>query len=87
MIYLIHFDTPLHHANHYVGFVDGDQNAVNTRLAEHRAGHGAKILAACNQRGITYKVVRTMPGNRARERQIKNTHQTRAYCPICSRKK
>lgn len=84
MIYLIHFDQPLHHANHYVGFVDGDENAVKARLEEHRAGWGAKILAACNRQGITYNVVRTMPGDRNRERQIKNGHKTRAYCPICS---
>lgn len=91
MLYLIHFDQPLggpkHQARHYLGFVEGDESIVKARLAEHRAGWGARITAACNQRGIAYEVVRTMPGDRTRERQLKNGKKLRAYCPICSPKK
>lgn len=91
MIYLIHFDRPIgterHSAQHYCGFVDGDENSVQARLEEHRAGWGAKILNHCNRQGIGYKVARTMPGDRNRERQLKNGKKLRAYCPICSKSK
>lgn len=91
MLYLIHFERPLgtekHQASHYLGFVEGDETTVQARLEEHRAGWGAKITAACNQRGITYDVVRTMKGDRNRERQLKNGKKLRAYCPICSKSK
>lgn len=84
MIYLIHFQTPLAHARHYIGFVDGDLDQVQARLQEHRAGWGAKILAECNRRGIAYDVVATFPGDRARERQMKKWKKGACKCPICS---
>lgn len=91
MLYLIHFSEPLgtakHQARHYLGFVEGDEQTVQARLQEHRSGMGARITAVCNQRGIHYDVVRTMPGDRTRERQIKNGHKIGAYCPICSKSK
>ena len=34
MVYLIHFSEKLHHAQHYIGFVDGD---LLQRIALHRA--------------------------------------------------
>lgn len=90
MIYLLHFDAPLgnerHSARHYLGFVEGDESAALARLDEHRAGWGAKITAAANRAGIRYDIARLMPGDRKRERQIKNTHKLSAYCPVCRRK-
>lgn len=85
MIYLIHFDRPLHHARHYVGFTSKD--AIDERLAEHRRGQGAKILRALNECGIAYKVVRTWDGDRNFERRIKNQNNTGRYCPVCQKGK
>jgi len=91
MLYLIHFAEPLgtdrHQARHYLGFVEGDETAVYARLEEHRAGWGARITAACNQRGIQYEVARILPGDRNRERQLKNGKKLGRICPICSPKK
>ena len=91
MLYLIHFTQPLgggkHQAQHYLGFVEGAETAVQARLEEHRAGWGARITAACNQRGIHYEVVRTMPGDRTEERRLKNHNNLGRYCPICSNQK
>ncbi len=91
MLYLIHFDQPLggtrHQARHYLGYVDGDEASVEARLAEHRAGWGARITAACNQRGIRYDVVHTRPGDRSEERRLKNCKKLGRLCPICSPKK
>lgn len=91
MLYLIHFERPLgtekHQASHYLGFVEGDEAAVQARLEEHRAGWGAKITAACNQRGIHYDVARILPGDRTEERRLKNHNNLGRMCPICSPKK
>ncbi|PHN06150.1 hypothetical protein [Flavilitoribacter nigricans] len=83
MIYIIHFDEPLAHARHYVGYYK--RGNLKKRLKEHRSGRGARILQVCNERGISYRVVRLMPGDRNRERQIKNAKCTPRYCPECSK--
>jgi len=90
MLYLLHFAEPLgndrHRAQHYLGYTD-DERGIEQRLHEHRSGQGARITAACNQRGITYDVARIIPGDRTRERQIKNGKNLGRFCPICSPKK
>jgi predicted GIY-YIG superfamily endonuclease len=84
--YLIHLDQrlgsshPNGSAGHYVGTtVDRDR-----RLATHREGKGARILAAANERGITYSVVRTWPGGRDVERRIKAQRNAPRFCPRCT---
>ena len=84
MIYLIHLNTPMAHAQHSLGFVAGDTADVQRRLSEHRNGVGARMLAAANRQGIGYEVVATFPGDRTRERQMKNWKKIRAKCPICA---
>ena len=44
------------------------------RLAEHRAGRGAKMLAAAVERGITFRIICTVPGTRRFERKVKDSH-------------
>lgn len=81
MIYIIHFEDKLHHAQHYVGYYK--KGNLRQRLNEHRSGRGARILQVCNERNINYWVARLMPGDRNRERQIKNAKCTPKYCPVC----
>lgn len=84
MLYLIHFDRPYHHAAHYFGYcADG---RVQERLAEHRSGHGSKLLRAVVAAGIAFEVVRTMPGDRKDERTIKRQRHTARFCPVCQKK-
>lgn len=85
VVYLIHLqdklgsDHPRGRARHYVGTtIDLDR-----RLETHRAGLGARILAAANQRGIAYDVVRTWPGGRDVERQLKRQRNAPRLCPTC----
>ena len=40
-VYLLHFDRPYAHARHYTGWTTD----LTTRLADHAAGHGARLLA------------------------------------------
>jgi predicted GIY-YIG superfamily endonuclease len=79
-VYLIHFQTNLKHARHYVGYAD----KVNKRLAHHRDGTGARILAVCNALGIEYDIARTWEGEgRDFERKLKNCKNAARYCPVC----
>jgi predicted GIY-YIG superfamily endonuclease len=57
-VYLLHFETPLHHAQHYIGYAEH----VERRLEHHRNGTGARLLQVCNERGITYTLARTWEG-------------------------
>lgn len=80
-VYLIHLDKPLEHARHYVGYAEH----VEQRLAHHRNGTGARLLAVCNERGIEYDIVRTWDGaDRTFERKLKNCKHAARYCPVCS---
>lgn len=78
-VYLLHFRERHRHAGHYIGSaVD-----LDARLAEHKAGRGARLLAVVKDAGITWTLARTWPGGRARERQIKNQGGASRRCPMC----
>lgn len=85
-VYLLHFlqplgdpDNPRGQARHYIGSADD----VAQRLASHRVGHGAAIMRACAERGVDWALVRTWPGGRQEERQLKRRHKAAQFCPIC----
>lgn len=86
-VYLDHFDRPIGNADnrramaqHYIGWAED----VDARHAEHRNGTGARILAACVQRGVGFSTVRTWKGvDRHFERALKNRKNARALCPVC----
>lgn len=81
MVYLIHFKSKLHHAQHYIGFVESD---LGQRIALHRLSRGAKLLAAVNEQGIAWHVVRIWRGaDRCFERKLKNYKKARCFCPLC----
>lgn len=86
-VYLVCFEShlgdlanPKGAAGHYLGWADD----VAARMAEHRAGRGARILAACVRQGIAFDVVRTWAGvDRAFERRLKRQHNAWRLCPRC----
>jgi hypothetical protein len=84
--YLVHLDQalgsshPRGRARHYVGTT---QNLA-ARLATHREGKGARMLAAAVERGISFDVVRTWPGGRETEKQIKAQRNAPRLCPACA---
>lgn len=82
MIYLLHFDTPYKHARHYIGYTNRD--GYEARLAEHKSGHGARILQIVAAAGIGWTVARTWAdGTRKQERKLKNRHGAARFCPLC----
>lgn len=80
-VYLIHFDTPYHHAKHYLGSaVD-----LEARIAAHRAGTGARLLEVVNDAGIGWHVVRVWTGaGRKFEAQLKRYRHAARLCPVCN---
>lgn len=74
MIYILQFDPPLHHARFYVGYCDDTR--LDQRLIEHQTGNGAAITRAAVERGISLRLVATLPGQRDTERQIKRQKNT-----------
>jgi len=80
VVYLIHFSEAYRHAKHYVGWT----NDLDARLKEHADGHGARLLAVLKSAGITWRCVRTWPGGRKLERQLKNRKEAPKLCPVCA---
>ena len=79
-VYLLHFDRPLAHARHYVGW----SADLPKRIEQHRRGlSGARLMAAVKDAGIGFRVARVWDGDRAFERRIKNRHATPRLCPVC----
>ena len=79
MVYLIHFNTRYKHAGHYLGSTCDPE----ARLALHAAGRGARLLHVVQAAGITWRLARTWPGGKAKERQLKKQLGASRYCPIC----
>jgi hypothetical protein len=78
IIYLIHFDTPLHHAKHYTGWTTD----LAARLADHAAGRGARLMQVIREQGITWQLAKVVHGTRVNERSRKGTGASR-WCPVC----
>ncbi|MGX1762168.1 hypothetical protein ACWIGW_44165 [Nocardia brasiliensis] len=78
-VYLLHFERPFRHARHYTGWTTD----LEARLAEHRAGRGARLLSVLGQHGIGWSLARTWNGPRRRERQLKLTGEASRRCPMC----
>ena len=79
-VYLIHLDTPYKHARHYTGWTTD----LAARLHAHRNGRGARLMEVITAAGITWRLARTWPGGRDRERAIKDRHEAPRLCPECT---
>ena len=82
-VYLIHFDKPLYHARHYVGFSED----LPGRIHKHRNGQGAAFMRAISKEGINWHVSRIWDGDRTFERVLKNQHNASHLCPTCRQEK
>lgn len=80
-VYLLHFDTPYHHAQHYVGYSDD----IARRYIEHCTGRGAALTNAAREAGVTFRIVRTWVGKGYTfERKLHNYRHNRIICPVCN---
>jgi predicted GIY-YIG superfamily endonuclease len=81
VVYLLHFDRPYRHARHYSGTTPNGH--LTERLAQHAAGHGARLTQVVADAGIGWHLARTWPGGRTRERQLKRQGGASRRCPLC----
>lgn len=84
-VYLLHFERKIAHAQHYLGYA----KRVDERIARHRAGNGARLVAEFTSRGIGFVVARIWPdGTRQFERSLKSVRKnSRRLCPECKKEK
>ena len=86
--YLLHFDKPYKHAKHYLGYVDGDDDAINERTILHYNGQGANLTKVIKEAGIGFTIARTWHNvDRHFERQLKIQGGHSRKCPICKQLK
>lgn len=84
-VYLLHFEKKIAHAHHYIGFT---KNGVDERIACHRTGHGARLVAEFVAHGMDFVVARVWPkGTRTFERQLKRRKNAPRLCPHCKEAK
>lgn len=81
LIYLLHLEQPIYHAQHYIGWCGNGK--LDDRLAKHRKSNGARLLRAANLQGIEYRLVRLWAGTRHDERRIKRWADGPRLCPCC----
>lgn len=80
-VYLVCFDSPFGHARHYLGWAGPGH--LDQRLAHHAAGSGANLLRHVVKAGISWRLVRTWPGDRTEERRLKRRGGHTRLCPAC----
>jgi predicted GIY-YIG superfamily endonuclease len=93
--YLLHFDRPYRHAQHYLGWAED----VARRLAEHQAGRAqCRLTGAAAAAGVRFVAARVWDGGRDVEARLKrraskqphpdgrrtgSASSWRSRCPIC----
>lgn len=87
-VYLLHLDPPyravtgkrVQVARHYLGHALD----LDARLAQHRAGNGARLVAVATAAGSTFQLAATWPGTRTLERRLKRCGGRARFCSLCS---
>lgn len=80
-IYLLHFDGPLGHAGHYLGWTADE--SPDDRISYHLCGRGSKLVRAAVLAGCRVSLVATWVADRTEERRMKNCKNHRKFCPKC----
>ncbi len=82
MVYLLHFEKPFYHAQHYIGYCSSE--GLDARMERHKRGQGARLLKAVHDADIQWEVAYVWDdGTHAFERILKNKKNTARFCPIC----
>jgi hypothetical protein len=80
LVYTLHLWPPIAHAKHYTGAAFERQLA--RRLADHALGRGARLTQVQVERGGSWVLAQTEPGDRAEERRLKQ-HGAARRCEVC----
>jgi hypothetical protein len=86
LVYQVHFDQPIgdtsnprSFASHYTGWTLN----LPSRLGEHAAGRGARLMQVVAEQHIGWQVTRLWAGSRGRERSLKRQGGAARRCPVC----
>src|SRR6266542_5474540 len=85
-VYLLHFIDPAtgEPARYrHAGQIQHWALDLAARLAKHEDGRGARLLEVIRDAGLGWTLARTWPGDRKRERQLKNQGGASRHCPEC----
>jgi predicted GIY-YIG superfamily endonuclease len=84
-VYILHFDDPLSHAQHYVGMTGN----LRQRLEAHAAGSGARLTRVLTDRDKPWSLgglFQTTSTNARRvEKELKDTKNVMRFCDICNK--
>lgn len=81
-VYLLHYDEPLHHAQHYLGWT----NDLKKRIQCHKRGdrNVCVITHEFAERNIEFTLVRAWPGPLEFEKRLKKMKNSKMLCPTCN---
>lgn len=83
-VYILHFDDPLSHAQHYVGMTGN----LRQRLEAHAAGNGARLTEVLHDQNRAWTLAglfqTTSTNARRVERELKESKNLSRYCDICN---
>ena len=80
VVYTLHLWPPIAHAKHYTG--SAMERQLARRLADHALGRGARLTQVQVERGGSWVVAQTEPGDRTEERRLKQ-HGAARRCGVC----
>jgi hypothetical protein len=80
VVYTLHLWPPLGHAGHYTG--SAIERRLAQRLTDHALGRGARLTQVQVERGGSWVLAQTQPGDRTTERRLKQHGATRR-CEVC----
>lgn len=82
-VYILHFDTPFHHARHYTG----STRALLDRFTTHAYGDGARLMRVLMEEGVEWMLgglwMTDQTNARKAERWIKGQKNAERYCQLC----
>ena len=79
-VYVLHFEPAYKHAQHYVGWTEGE---VTDRVAVHLQGRASPLVRAAVAAGVDVQLAAMYEGTRYLERRLKRWHHTSRFCAIC----
>jgi hypothetical protein len=81
LVYTLHLWPPLAHAKHYTGSAKNAKR-LPERLTEHALGRGARLTQVQVERGGSWVLAQTEPGDRNKEHRLKQ-HGASRRCEVC----
>ena len=84
-VYVLHFDSKLSHAEHYVGCTHN----IFDRLTAHANGAGSRLTQVLRENGFRWRLgaLGVCPSHasvRRVERNVKKQHNAKRYCEVCA---